>query len=61
MKGRDGMDEQELWQRFSQTGRVEDYLRYRGVAMPSGMNSVEAEDVYGRDKTASHDRRSDRA
>ena len=62
MKGRDGMDEEELWRRFSQTGRVEDYLRYRGVTMPpGGINSVGQEDAYGRDKTASHDRWSDRA
>lgn len=56
------MNEQELWQRFSQSGRVEDYLRYRGVELSSGAtNAVKQEDAYGRDKTASHDRRSDRA
>ena len=61
MKGRDGMNEQELWRRFSQSGRVEDYLRYRGLEVPlGGRNAVEREDAYGRDKTASHDRGPDR-
>ncbi len=27
------MDKEQLWQMFSQTGRVEDYLRYREAVM----------------------------
>lgn len=54
------MDEHVLWQQFSVTGRVEDYLRYRGVTLPINSAKREEED-YGGNKTASDDRRSDPA
>lgn len=56
------MKDQELWNQFSLTGRVEDYLRYRGVIFPQGAeNVVKGDDAHGGDKTASHDRRIDPA
>ncbi len=55
------MDEQQLWQVFSTTGRVEDYLRYRGVTLSSPMGAVNGEGADGTDKTASYDRWSGRA
>ena len=33
MKGGDSMDEHELWAVFTQTGRAQDYLRYREAVM----------------------------
>lgn len=36
------MDGKDLWQIFTSTGRVEDYLRYRGVPLSGGEN-VKAE------------------
>ena len=53
------MNERELWHTFEQTGRVEDYLRYRGIPLSDATNTVgEANGAYGRQpKTASDDRR----
>ena len=51
------MEQKDLWQAFMQTGRVEDYLRYRGVSMTGDGGG----DPIGRQqKTASDDRRPDR-
>ncbi len=50
------MEQQDLWQAFAQTGRVEDYLRYRGVSLTG---EKEGDTVGGKQqKTASDDRRS---
>ncbi len=46
------MDEEKLWQAFAQSGKVEDYLRYRGIAP----GVVEEERPDG-DKIPYHDRR----
>ena len=53
-----------LWHTFATSGRVEDYLRYRGIdPLPPAINGVrEEESGYGnRPKTASDDRRPDSA
>lgn len=58
------MDKDALWNAFAHSGKVEDYLRYRGVDRPQEtVNSVEREESgYGhRPQTASDDRRSDSA
>ncbi|MBQ5840366.1 MAG: hypothetical protein IIW40_00250 [Clostridia bacterium] len=57
------MNERELWNIFEQSGRVEDYLRYRGIFVPAAANSVgEANEGYGKQpKTASDDRRPHRS
>ena len=56
------MDKDTLWHTFTQSGKVEDYLRYRGVALPRVTNSVKEESGYGhRPQTASNDRRPDSA
>ena len=57
-KGRDGMNERELWEQFAKSGRVEDYLRYRGVMNVTGATQRE-EDDYGGRETTFDDRRSD--
>ncbi|MBQ8684078.1 MAG: hypothetical protein IJ518_06160 [Clostridia bacterium] len=58
------MDKWQLWHAFMSSGRVEDYLRYRGVDLP-GYTAVckqEEGQAYGdRPKTASDDRRPDSA
>ena len=58
------MDKQKLWHTFAASGKVEDYLRYRGIdPMPQAVNGVQEEESgYGdRPKTASDDRRLDSA
>ena len=58
------MDKKKLWHTFTHSGKVEDYLRYRGiVVMPHATDSiVEEESGYGdRSKTTSDDRRPDSA
>ena len=54
------MENDRLWHTFAQTGRVEDYLRYRGIDLPdAATNSVQEEGAVDghRPKTASDDRR----
>jgi len=53
------MDMWKLWHTFQSSGRVEDYLRYRGIDLPSYTNVVGEEPTDGSTKTASDDRRSD--
>ena len=56
------MDKGRLWHNFTHSGRVEDYLRYRGILPEQrATDSVQEEaSAYGeRPKTASDDRRSD--
>ena len=58
------MDNKKLWHTFTHSGKVEDYLRYRGIVVtPHATDSVaEEESGYGIcPKTASDDRRSDSA
>ena len=58
------MDKRKLWHTFTHSGKVEDYLRYRGIVVtPRATDSiVEEESGYGnRPKTASDDRRPDSA
>ena len=58
------MNEWDWWQRFTRSGKVEDYLRYRNVVMaPDATNGVgeEEQDDGKRPKTASDDRRPDSA
>ena len=58
------MDNWKLWHTFEHSGRVEDYLRYRGIDLPPmATNRVQEEAAaYGdRPKPASDDRRSDSA
>ena len=56
------MDQDKLWHTFTHSGRVEDYLRYRGVALTRrATNSTQEEVPYGDPQTASDDRRSDSA
>ena len=55
------MDKGRLWHTFTHSGKVEDYLRYRGILSEQRTtDSVQEEaSVYGeRPKTASDDRRS---
>ena len=55
------MQEEMLWRTFAQSGRVEDYLRYRGL-VPAAANQIQEGEADGsRPKTASDDRRSDSA
>lgn len=51
------MEQKDLWQAFVQTGRVEDYLRYRGVSMTESRGG----DTVGEQKKTFDDRRSDRS
>ena len=54
------MEQDKLWNTFAATGKVEDYLKYRGITVPGATNSVKEESGYGnRPQTASHDRRPD--
>ena len=58
------MDKKKLWHTFTHSGKVEDYLRYRGILSEQrATDSVQEEaSVYGeRPKTASDDRRPDSA
>ena len=58
------MDKKKLWHTFTHSGKVEDYLKYRGIVVaPRATESVvEEESGYGnRPKTASDDRRPDSA
>jgi len=57
------MDKDTLWHTFTHSGRVEDYLRYRGVEIAQrAVNSTREEGSYGHSPTtASDDRRSDPA
>ncbi len=55
------MEKDRLWHTFARSGRVEDYLRYRGIELPdTATNSVQKEETADghRPKTASDDRRS---
>ena len=56
------MDKGKLWYNFTHSGKVEDYLRYRGITVTQrATNSIQEEGVgYGEcPKTASDDRRPD--
>ena len=54
------MDKDKLWHTFTHSGRVEDYLRYRGVELTQrATNSTQEEVSHGGPQTASDDRRSD--
>ena len=58
------MDNKKLWHTFTHSGKVEDYLRYRGIVVtPGATDSIGGEESdYGqRSQTTSHDRRSDSA
>ena len=58
------MDKKKLWHTFTHSGKVEDYLRYRGIVVtPGATDSIGGEESdYGkRSHTTSHDRRSDSA
>ena len=58
------MDKKKLWHTFTYSGKVEDYLRYRGIVVtPGATDSIGGEESdYGkRSQTTSHDRRSDSA
>ena len=56
------MDTMKLWHTFTHSGKVEDYLRYRGIAVTQrATDSIQEEGSgYGEcPKTASDDRRPD--
>lgn len=57
------MDNKKLWHTFTHSGKVEDYLRYRGIVVtPRATDSVvEEESSHGGSQTASDDRRPDSA
>lgn len=58
------MDKRRLWHNFTHSGKVEDYLRYRGIAVTQRATDsiAEEESGYGEHpKTASDDRRPDSA
>ncbi|MBR3779248.1 MAG: hypothetical protein IKL13_05960 [Clostridia bacterium] len=58
------MDKRRLWYNFTHSGKVEDYLRYRGIAVTQrATDSIQEEGSgYGeRPKTTSDDRRPDSA
>ena len=58
------MDKEKLWQTFAHSGKVDDYLRYRGIAVTQqAINRADEEgsDNGKRAKTASYDQRSDSA
>lgn len=55
------MDKDALWNTFAHSGKVEDYLRYRGIDLPQTTNSVEKEESGNghRPSTTPDDRRPD--
>ena len=56
------MDKRKLWHTFTHSGKVEDYLRYRGIVVTQRVtDSIQEEGSgYGEcPKTASDDRRPD--
>ena len=56
------MDKRKLWHTFTHSGKVEDYLRYRGIVVTQrATDSIQEEGSgYGEcPKTASDDRRPD--
>ena len=58
------MDKKKLWHTFTHSGKVEDYLQYRGIVVtPRATDSLQEEESgYGNgSKTASDDRRPDSA
>lgn len=58
------MDKRKLWHTFTHSGKVEDYLRYRGIVVtPRATDSLGEEGSgYGQcSQTTSDDRRSDSA
>ena len=58
------MDKKKLWHNFTHSGRVEDYLQYRGIVVtPRATDGLQEEESgYGNgSKTASDDRRPDSA
>lgn len=58
------MDNKKLWHTFTHSGKVEDYLRYRGIVVtPRATDSIgrEGSDYGERSKTTFDDRRSDSA
>jgi hypothetical protein len=57
------MDKRKLWHTFTHSGKVEDYLRYRGIVVtPRATDSIQEEGSdYGGSKTAFDDRRADSA
>ena len=58
------MDNKKLWHAFTHSGKVEDYLKYRGIVVaPRATDSIaEEESDHGIcPKTASDDRRPDSA
>lgn len=57
------MDKRKLWHNFTHSGKVEDYLRYRGIAVTQRATDSIAEEGsgYGSSKTTSDDRRPDSA
>lgn len=57
------MDKGKLWHTFTHSGKVEDYLRYRGITVtPRATDSIQEEGGgNGGSKTASDDRRTDPA
>ena len=54
------MDQEKLWATFQKTGKVEDYLRYCGIDVYGGMNSV-ADEANGEAEYETDHRRTDRA
>ena len=57
------MDKKKLWHNFTHSGKVEDYLRYRGITVTQRATDsiAEEESGYGGSKTTSDDRRPDSA
>ena len=57
------MDKRKLWHTFTHSGKVEDYLRYRGIVVSQRATDSIAEEGsgYGGSQTTSDDRRSDSA
>lgn len=54
------MDEETLWESFKQTGRVADYLRYRGVDIYAATNAVERKGEQDAERTKAEGNASDR-
>lgn len=57
------MDKRKLWHTFTHSGKVEDYLHYRGIVVtPRATDGIQEEESgYGGSKTTSDDRRPDSA